>query len=153
MHWTTDEPALHGQDNAWVRQTFHTDGELLQANLIRQLDGSSAFLIDFEGPVLAKLPAGADVKAQVSVGDNADLLESSVLPNPAIKGWRLALRVKVKNPSLPVEMRAALTQGDKPLSETWSYQLPPNVPATPVVAPAAPSAPPAAVPPAARTTP
>jgi glucans biosynthesis protein len=131
MHWTTDEPALHGQDNAWVRQTFHTDGEQLQANLIRQLDGSSAFLIDFEGPVLAKLPADAAVNAQVSVGDNAELLESTVQRNPAIKGWRVTLRVKVKNPALPVEMRAALAQGDKPLSETWSYQLPPNPPPAP----------------------
>ena len=137
MHWTTDEPALHGQDNAWVRQTFHTDGELLQPNLIRALDGNSAFLVDFEGPAVARLPAGTDVRAQVSVGDNADLIESSVQPNPAIKGWRLALRVKVKNPSLPVEMRAALTQGDRPLSETWSYQLPPNPPATAAAAPTA----------------
>jgi glucans biosynthesis protein len=126
MHWTTDEPALHGQDNAWVRQTFHTDGEQLQANLIRALDGSSAFLIDFEGPVLAKLPPDTPVSALVSVGDNAELLENTVQRNPAIKGVRVSLRVKVKNPALPVEMRAALMQGEKPLSETWSYQLPPN---------------------------
>ena len=139
MHWTTDEPALHGQDNAWVRQTFHTDGEQLQANLIRALDGSSAFLIDFEGPVLAKLPPDTPVSALVSVGDNAELLENTVQRNPAIKGVRVVLRVKVKNPALPVEMRAALMQGDKPLSETWSYQVPPNPQAlapAPVPAPA-----------------
>jgi glucans biosynthesis protein len=125
MHWTTDEAALHGADNAWVRQTFHTDGEQLQANLIRRLDGSTAFLIDFEGPVLAKLPAEAQLTSQISVGDNADLLESVLERNPAIKGWRLTLRLKVRNPTQPVEMRAALAQGDKPLTETWSYQLPP----------------------------
>ncbi|MGJ7543899.1 glucan biosynthesis protein G [Variovorax sp. LT1R16] len=146
MHWTTDEPALHGQDNAWVRQTFHTDGEQLQANLIRALDGSSAFLVDFEGPVLAKLPPDTPVSALVSVGDNAELLENTVQRNPAIKGVRLVLRVKVKNPALPVEMRAALMQGDKPLSETWSYQVPPNPQAAtapvavPASAPAAPAA-------------
>ena len=159
MHWTTDEPALHGQDNAWVRQTFHTDGEQLQANLIRALDGSSAFLIDFEGPVLAKLPPDAPLSALVSVGDNAELLENSVQRNPAIKGARVQLRVKVKNPALPVEMRAALMQGDKALSETWSYQLPPNPPpaaapaatpplATPANTPAAPSTTAPAAPPA-----
>lgn len=144
MHWTTDEPALHGQDNAWVRQTFHTDGEQLQANLIRALDGSSAFLIDFEGPVLAKLPPDTPVSALVSVGDNAELLENTVQRNPAIKGVRVVLRVKVKNPALPVEMRAALMQGDKPLSETWSYQLPPNPPAAAAAAAPAPAALPAA---------
>ncbi|RZL68344.1 MAG: glucan biosynthesis protein G [Variovorax sp.] len=133
MHWTMDEPLLHGQDNAWVRQTFQTAGEQLQPNLIRQLDGSTSLLVDFEGPVLARLPADAALTAQVSVGPNADVVEQVLQRNPAIQGWRLMLRVKVKNPALPVEMRAALMQGDKALSETWSYQLPPNaVAAAPV---------------------
>ncbi|MDB5877460.1 MAG: mdoG [Variovorax sp.] len=131
MHWTSDEAALHGSDNAWVRQTFHTDGEQLQANLIRKLDGTTAFLIDFEGPALAKLPIDAPVTSKISVGDNAELIDSVLERNPAIRGWRLTLRVKVKNPSQAVEMRAALAQGDKPLTETWSYQLPP-VPVVPV---------------------
>ncbi len=126
MHWTTDEPALHAADNAWVKQTFHTDSEELQANLIRKLDGNSAFLIDFEGPVLANMPLGTAVTPQVSVGDNAELLNVGIERNPAIKGWRVTLRVKVKNPALPVEMRAALLQDNKPVSETWSYQIPAN---------------------------
>ncbi len=130
MHWTSDEPALHGADKGWVRQTFHTDGERLQANLIRRLDGSTAFLIDFEGPALARLPVDAAVTSRISVGDNAELVDSVLERNPAIRGWRLTLRVKVKNPAQAVEMRAALAQGDKPLTETWSYQLPP-VPAVP----------------------
>ena len=77
------------------------------------------------------------MSALVSVGDNAELLENSAQRNPAIKGVRVQLRVKVKNPALPVEMRAALTQGGRTLSETWSYQLPPN--------PVAPLAPPGPV--------
>ncbi len=48
-----------------------------------------------------------------------------VEPNPVIKGWRLNLRIKVKDPKQVVEMRAALVSGDKTLSETWSYQMPP----------------------------
>ena len=164
MHWTTDEAALHGQDNAWVRQTFNTAGELMQPNLIRKLDGSTALLVDFEGPVLAKLPADAAVTAQVSVGDNAELLENVLQRNTAINGWRLTLRVKVKNPDQPVEMRAALRQGDKPISETWSYQIPSNPAPVAAVAPASAAAtvPPtapgpapaaAAVPAAPKTTP
>lgn len=138
MHWTTDEAALHGPDNAWVRQTFNAAGELMQPNLIRKLDGSTALLVDFEGPVLAKLPDNAAVTSQVSVGDNAELLENVLERNTAIQGWRLTLRVRVKNTALPVELRAALMQGDKPLSETWSYQMPPS--STPALA-AAPAAP------------
>jgi len=136
MHWTTDEPALHDAGNAWVRQTFHTDSEQLQANLIRKLDGNSAFLIDFEGPALASLPAGTELRPRVSVGDNADLIDVGIEPNPATRGWRVSLRVRVKNPALPVEMRAALMQGEQPISETWSYQLPPNPPPAPAPTPA-----------------
>ena len=129
MHWTTDEPALHGADNAWVRQTLHTESEELQANLIRKPDGASAFLIDFEGPAVAQLPEGAAITPQVSVDSNADLLGVSLQRNPAIQGWRVTVRVRVKNPALPVEMRATLMQGDKAVSETWSYQIPANPPA------------------------
>jgi glucans biosynthesis protein len=142
MHWTTDEPALHDAGNAWVRQTFHTDSEQLQANLIRKLDGNSAFLIDFEGPALASLPAGTELRPRVSVGDNADLIDVGIEPNPATRGWRVSLRVRVKNPALPVEMRAALMQGEQPISETWSYQLPPNPPPAPAPAAATPAPPP-----------
>ncbi len=137
MHWTTDEPALHGADNAWVKQTLHTESEELQANLIRKLDGASAFMIDFEGPAVAQLPSGAAINPQVSVDNNAELLGVNIQRNPAIQGWRLTVRVKVKNPAQPVEMRAALMQGDKAISETWSYQIPPNPPAQPPAAPAA----------------
>jgi glucans biosynthesis protein len=126
IHWTMDEPAMHGSDNAWVAQTLRSVGENKQANLIRQEDGSIALLVDFEGPALAKLPAGATLTTQVSIGDNAKLMENSLRHNPATKGWRLTLRLKVKDPKRPVEMRAALVEGDQPLSETWSYQLPAN---------------------------
>lgn len=124
MHWTRDEQALHQPDNAWVAQTLRTMGEDKQANLIRELDDSIALLIDFEGPALAKLAADATPSSQVSVGDNAKLIDNSLRYNPASKGWRLTLRIKVKDPAQPVEMRAALVDGDQPLSETWSYQLP-----------------------------
>ena len=126
MHWTMDEPALMDKNLAWVRQTFHTSGELLQSNLIRQPDGTTAFHVDFEGPVLAALPPDAVVNAQVSANANAELVSSAVERNPAINGWRLTLRMRVKDPAQPVELRAALVSGSKTLSETWSYQLPPG---------------------------
>ena len=69
--------------------------------------------------------------AQVSVGDNAEVLTNMLQRNPVIGGWRLTLRVRVKDPKLPVEMRAALVQNGKTLSETWSYQLSPYSVATP----------------------
>lgn len=126
MHWTMNEPALMDPNVAWVKQTLTTPGEIMQRNLIRHLDGSLGLLVDFEGPALEKLPAGAPVSAQISVGPNAEVIETVVQRNPAIKGWRLNLRVKVKDPKQVVEMRANLVEGNRPLSETWSFQLPPH---------------------------
>ena len=152
MHWTMNEPALHASNNAWVRQTFQTESEQYQPNLIRQRDGSTALMIDFEGPALAQLPADAAVQTQLSTNANAELLESSLQHNPAIRGWRLTLRVKVKDPTQVTEMRAALAQGGKAISETWSFQIPPvpaPKPAPAAPAPAAPAPSPAAAAPAA----
>jgi len=110
MHWTMDEAALHSPDSAWVSQTLKSTGDVKQSNLIRQPDGSVAYLVDFEGPSLAALPPDADVRSQVSVGDNAELVENSVRYNPETKGWRLTLRLKIKDPGKSTEMRAALVQ-------------------------------------------
>lgn len=110
MHWTMDEAALHPVDSAWVQQTLRSTGDVKQSNLIRQPDGSVAYLVDFEGPSLKALPEDAEVRSQVSVGDNAELVENSVRYNPETQGWRLTLRMKIKDPSKSTEMRAALVQ-------------------------------------------
>jgi glucans biosynthesis protein len=44
-------------------------------------------------------------------------------PNPYTGGWRLSFQCQVK--SEPIEMRAFLTQGDRPLSEVWVYRWTP----------------------------
>ncbi len=125
IHWTLNEPAFMG-NTAWVKQTLRSAGEITQANLIRKLDGTTGLAVDFEGPVLQQLPAGTQVAAQVSVDDNAEVIENVLVPNGPIKGWRLNLRVKVKDPTRPVEMRANLVENGRVLSETWSFQLPPS---------------------------
>ena len=110
LHWTMDEAALHPADSAWAQQTLRSTGDVKQSNLIRQPDGSVAYLVDFEGPSLKALPENAAVRSQVSVGDNAELVENNVRYNPETKGWRLTLRLKVKDPSKSTELRAALVQ-------------------------------------------
>ncbi|MCD4532013.1 MULTISPECIES: glucan biosynthesis protein G [Pseudomonas] len=120
LHWTLDEASLHSPDSAWVKQTLRSTGDVKQSNLIRQPDGSVAYLVDFEGPSLQDLPEDADVRSQVSVGDNGEIVENSVRYNPETKGWRLTLRLKIKDAKQATEMRAALVR-----------------PLTPVEAPAA----------------
>ena len=110
LHWTLDDAAFHSPDSAWVKQTLRSTGDVKQSNLIRQPDGSVAYLVDFEGPSLKKLLPDAPVRSQVSVGDNAELVENSVRYNEHTKGWRLTLRMKIKDAGKPTEMRAALVQ-------------------------------------------
>ncbi len=110
LRWTLDDAAFHSPDSAWVKQTLRSTGDVKQSNLIRQPDGSVAYLIDFEGPSLKKLLPDAPVRSQVSVGDNAELVENSVRYNEHTKGWRLTLRMKIKDPGKPTEMRASLVQ-------------------------------------------
>ena len=54
------------------------------------------------------------MRSQVSVGENAELVENSVRYNPETKGWRLTLRMKIKDPGKPTEMRAALVENIVP---------------------------------------
>ncbi|MBT2370724.1 glucan biosynthesis protein [Pseudomonas fluorescens] len=110
LHWTLDDAAYHSPESAWVKQTLRSTGDVKQSNLIRQPDGSVAYLVDFEGPALKKLLADAPVRSQVSVGDNAEIVENSVRYNPHTQGWRLTLRLKIKDAGKPTEMRAALVQ-------------------------------------------
>ncbi|GGJ99461.1 glucan biosynthesis protein G [Pseudomonas matsuisoli] len=125
-YWTMDEAAHHDQDVAWVKQTLRSAGDVRQSNLVRQPDGSTALLVDFVGPKLAELPADAPVSTQVTTDENTELLQNELRYNEATKGWRLTLRVKLKDPTKPVVLRAHLIQGEDVLSETWSYQLPAN---------------------------
>lgn len=124
LHFSRDDAKLHDPKLAMVTQTRLSEGDVKQANLIRQPDGSTALVVDFAGPVLAERAPDAAIEPQISVDGNADIVEKNLRYNPVSKGWRLTLRVMVKDPAQPVEMRAALIEDGKPLSETWSYQLP-----------------------------
>ncbi len=83
-------------------------------------------MVDFVGPSLKSLDENTPVASQLSVGNNAEVVENNVRYNPVTHGWRLTLRLRVKDEKQPTEMRAALVNGDKTLTETWSYLLPAN---------------------------
>ncbi|WP_332875094.1 glucan biosynthesis protein G [Pseudomonas sp. MF6768] len=124
LHWTLNDAPFHSPDSAWVKQTLRSTGDVKQSNLIRQPDGSVAYLVDFEGPSLKALKPDAAVRSQVSVGENGEVVENSVRYNPHTKGWRLTLRLKIKDAGKPTEMRAALVQDIvKPEPEQASTQV------------------------------
>ncbi|WP_349238567.1 glucan biosynthesis protein G [Bosea sp. F3-2] len=125
IHWTTDEPAILKDGTSYVWQTIRSTGEFYQSNLIRAGDGTQAFLIDFKGPSLRQLSPQAPVTAEVGANDNVEIVGTELQPNPAIKGWRLTYRVKLKNPAVSSDLRATLKQGDRTLTETWNLRVPP----------------------------
>lgn len=126
IRFTRHESALYSPNIAQVEKTLRSSGNLQFSNLVRQPDGSIAFLIDFSGRSMAKLPRNTAITPEVSIGGNADLLEKSLRYNPVLKGWRLTVRININDPKKTTELRAALASKGKPLTETWSYQLPAN---------------------------
>ncbi|OWQ93943.1 glucan biosynthesis protein D [Roseateles aquatilis] len=84
------------------------------------------FIVDFEGPSLAALPAGAEVKAIASTDGNGEIAEVNAYPNPVTGGWRMAVRIKQLRPGQSTELRAFLQTRQQVLTETWSLILPPQ---------------------------
>lgn len=124
VHWTMDEPEIMKNGPGYVWQTMRSSGEFYQSNLIRAYDGTLAFLIDFKGASLASLSPEALPVPRVSANDNIEIIGTELQPNPAIKGWRLTYRVKVKDSTAVSDLNASLELDGRPLTETWNFQLP-----------------------------
>jgi glucans biosynthesis protein len=125
IRWTMDEPAILKDGLSYVWQTMRSTGEVYQPNLIRAYDGTLAFLVDFKGPSLRGLAPGAQVVARVGANDNVEIVGTDLQPNPAIEGWRLTYRLKVKDSTKASDLHAALELDGRRLTETWSFELPP----------------------------
>lgn len=120
LHWQMEsetKPPL-----AYVAQTRRGRGDP------RGNDNTLRFIVDFEGPALAKAKDDKDVDSVVSVGDNGELLERQSFRNEVTGGWRLSMRLRRVDDSKPVELRAYLRGPGSAVSETWSYILPPGGP-------------------------
>jgi glucans biosynthesis protein len=84
------------------------------------------FVIDFEGPGIAKLPDDAVLQGVISLAGSPEsqVVNQQVMKNPVTDGWRLVFQVE-PNGSEPVELRAFLQRGESAITETWSYLLQP----------------------------
>jgi glucans biosynthesis protein len=106
---------------AWVVQTRRGYGYSKQP-----AEDVVTLTVDFDGPALRKLPAGAPVAPDIWVGGGGQHLASIVHRNDVTGGWRMVVQVRRADKEKPVELRATLRSGITPLSETWSYVLPPT---------------------------
>ena len=103
---------------SWVIQS--------RRGLAREGDRIIELIVDFVGPSLRDLPAGVRVDAVTSVSENGKIREQVVHGNEVSGGYRVALRLQRIEADKPVELRMFLKSGDRTLSETWSYLLPPE---------------------------
>jgi glucans biosynthesis protein len=81
-------------------------------------------VVDFEGDKIKALSSSTPVKAVITLGQDGQLMQQTVLRNAVTRGWRLSFQVKPAN-GKPLELRAFLQNGKDVISETWSYQLEP----------------------------
>jgi len=122
LAWQGDAPQR--PPSAWVTQSRRGYGytRLSADEQARQ----PQYVLDFAGPALEALPAGAPVRAVVSADANGRVIEALAYPNPATRTWRVTLRVERIDPGRPVELRAFLQHQNDTLSETWTQLLLPE---------------------------
>jgi len=84
------------------------------------------YVVDFDGPALRALPADAPVKAVVTAGSNARIVESNAYLNATTGNWRMTVRVTRLQPGQPAELRAFLQNGNNALTETWTNIIQPE---------------------------
>jgi glucans biosynthesis protein len=110
--------------SSWVTQTRRGYGftRLTPAEQLKQ----PQYVLDFAGPALDALPAGAQVRAVVTANTNGRVIEALAYPNPATRTWRVSLRVERIDATQPVELRAYLQHINDTVSETWTHLLLPE---------------------------
>ena len=118
LHWQM--PGQMPVARGWVVQSRrgHGPGKLPEDEL--------AFVVDFDGPALRALKPDAKLEAFVEVAPNAQLKAQNLFHNQASGAWRMTLRLKRADIAKPVEVRAQIKQASLPVTETWSYIVPPE---------------------------
>jgi len=117
LHWQGSQQ-MQRPPGAWVVQTRAGRG------FAELGENEQQFIVDFTGPSLAALPAGATVKAVVSAPANGQIVESNAYRVEATGAWRMTVRVKQLKTTEPTELRGFLQSDANVLTETWSNVLP-----------------------------
>jgi periplasmic glucans biosynthesis protein len=118
LHWQGDKPTQP--------PSGHTTQSRRGRSWAAPVAGEVQHVIDFDGPALRALPAGAQVTAVASAGEGGRITEARAYPHPQ-GGWRLQLRAVRSQPNQPLELRAYLQHGPHALTETWAALIPGDV--------------------------
>lgn len=116
-------PGVSGHPSGMAMNTFLGDGNRIGGG---DQEGAYRVLVDFAGGPLDDVDPGADVVSQVSAGNGTEVLEHFVEYSEPTGQWRLSMLVRPA-PDKDLALRAYLSRGGEPLTETWTYELPPGV--------------------------
>jgi glucans biosynthesis protein len=109
LHWGNDSPKPHSL------------GRIRHTGIGARGEDARLFVLDLVGDNLKGVdPAG--VKGVVTA-EKSEVKNIVTQPNPHTGGWRLSFQCQSKGE--PIELRAFLAEGDKPLSEVWAYRWTP----------------------------
>jgi glucans biosynthesis protein len=111
LHWFLDPL---GPPAGFVRATRRGKSAVYEPGLER-------FVVDFDGPRLQVLGAGAGLEPVVTVGPGARLNHASLQKIPSNGAWRVAFTIKPEAAGRPVELRCFIREAGAALTETWSY--------------------------------
>ena len=116
-------PGISGHPAGMAMKTFVGDGNRIGGG---NQQGAYRILVDFAGGPLADTDPGADVVSHVSAAEGTEVLEHFVEYSEPTGQWRLSMLVRPA-PDQTLALRAYLSRGGSPLTETWTYELPPGV--------------------------
>jgi glucans biosynthesis protein len=119
---TFGNPDVADQTTGHAVNTFIGDGSIIGGG---QQAGAYRVIVDFAGADLDKLPSYAKVEGSVTGLEGTEVLEFYVEYNPGEKNWRLSILAKPEV-GKSLALRAFLQQSERPLTETWTYRLPPQ---------------------------
>lgn len=115
------EPEVSGHPTGRAIHTFLGDGNRTGGG---NEPGAYRFIVDFRGKQLSALGPGDAVVSRVSGGKGVEVIEHFVEYIPATDAWRLSILARPSGEE-PLALRGFLSMNDEPLTETWTYSLPP----------------------------
>jgi glucans biosynthesis protein len=116
LHWLADEPYPAADLARCVATRRGRGGEPGKP----RVPGIDKFVVEFAGGALPDLAADAEITPDIDAS-RGEVSYVFVEPVPHTDRWRLQFDLTADG-SDPVELRAYLRAGDRPLTETWLYQ-------------------------------
>ncbi len=115
-------PGIAKETMGKAMNTFIGDGDRIGGG---DVPGSYRIIVDFAGGPMDKLSRRAAVVGSVTPLEGTELVEQFVEYNEPQKVWRLSILAKPAA-DRPLSLRAFLSEGERALTETWTYRLPPD---------------------------